>query len=117
MTAGTATLICSICSEPSTDICVYCTKDACANHRCDRCKRCSDCCECDVPLSAKEVHPEPPIESAVEAPVEILAEAASVVAPEVASEAASDDELSIFAPEPDERQLPEEGHSGDGVFR
>jgi hypothetical protein len=109
MTAGTATLICSICSEPSTDICVYCTKDACANHRCDRCKRCSDCCECDVPLSAKEVLSEPTTEPAVEAPVEIAAE----VAPDVAS----DDEFSIFAPEPDERQPPEEAQPGDGIFR
>jgi hypothetical protein len=53
--AGAVLLTCSICGEPSTDICVYCTKDACTNHRCDRCKRCSDCCECDVPLSAAEV--------------------------------------------------------------
>lgn len=41
---------CSICGEPSSDICVYCAKDACANHRCTRCRRCSDCCECEVPL-------------------------------------------------------------------
>ncbi len=79
MTAGTAVLTCSICGEPSHDICVYCTKDACANHRCDRCKRCSDCCECDVPLSAEEVH----IEPAAEVPVEIVAEPeASIFAPE-----------------------------------
>jgi hypothetical protein len=42
--------VCSICNEPSLDICVYCTKDTCRNHRCERCKRCSDCCECEVPL-------------------------------------------------------------------
>ena len=97
MTAGTAILTCSICSEPSTDICVYCTKDACLNHRCDRCKRCSDCCECDIPLSAEvpaevsaeEIHMEPPIESPGE--------------PAVYQEA------SIFAPEPEQQaQLPEE---------
>ena len=41
---------CSICNEPSRDICVYCTKDACENHLCRKCSRCSDCCECDVPL-------------------------------------------------------------------
>ena len=64
MIAGTAVFTCSICGEPSTDICVYCTKDACANHRCDRCKRCSDCCECDVPLSAAEVSCRPPVEPA-----------------------------------------------------
>ncbi len=41
---------CSICGEPSTEICVYCTKDVCANHLCLRCRRCSDCCLCEVPL-------------------------------------------------------------------
>src|SRR3712207_3702327 len=39
---------CSICGEPSRDICVYCTKDTCANHICERCLRCSDCCACDM---------------------------------------------------------------------
>ena len=39
---------CSICGEPSTRICVYCTKDTCPNHLCERCGRCSDCCECKV---------------------------------------------------------------------
>jgi hypothetical protein len=65
---------CNICGEPSTNICAYCTKDACANHRCERCKRCSDCCECEVPLSAVEAaapeavaepSPEPAVESAI----------------------------------------------------
>lgn len=41
---------CSICAEPSTEICHACTKDACDNHLCKRCLRCSDCCTCDVPL-------------------------------------------------------------------
>jgi transcription elongation factor Elf1 len=41
---------CSICGEESTRICVRCTKDACANHLCDKCGRCSDCCECEVAL-------------------------------------------------------------------
>jgi hypothetical protein len=50
----TATFVCSICGESSTDICVYCTKDTCANHRCIRCRRCSDCCECEAPLTAAE---------------------------------------------------------------
>ena len=54
MTVETAVFTCSICGEPSKDICVFCTKDACANHRCERCRRCSDCCECEVPLSATE---------------------------------------------------------------
>jgi len=54
-----AVFTCSICGEPSSNICAYCTKDACANHRCERCKRCSDCCECEVPLSAEEAVAEP----------------------------------------------------------
>lgn len=54
MTVEAAVFTCSICGEPSRDICVYCTKDACGNHRCERCKRCSDCCECEVPLSVEE---------------------------------------------------------------
>jgi hypothetical protein len=44
------TFSCSICGEGSTRICVFCTKDTCNNHLCDRCRRCSDCCECTVPL-------------------------------------------------------------------
>lgn len=49
---------CSICNEPSGEICHWCTKDACANHLCARCQRCSDCCSCDVPLDdhAEESH-------------------------------------------------------------
>lgn len=53
----TATFVCSICNEPSLDICVRCTKDACPNHRCARCKACSDCCECEVPLTEPEPEP------------------------------------------------------------
>ena len=49
-----ATFACSICSETSTEICIYCTKDTCANHLCVRCRRCSDCCECEFPLTASE---------------------------------------------------------------
>ena len=45
-----ATFTCSICGETSRDICVFCTKDACTNHLCDRCRRCSDCCQCEVAL-------------------------------------------------------------------
>jgi hypothetical protein len=58
MIVNAAIFTCSICGETSTNICSYCTKDACANHRCERCKRCSDCCECEYPLSAEE--PAPP---------------------------------------------------------
>lgn len=54
-----ATFVCSICGETSTDICVYCTKDTCTNHRCLRCLRCSDCCECEVPLTAGGPDDEP----------------------------------------------------------
>ena len=57
MIVNAAVFTCSICGEASTNICAYCTKDACANHRCERCKRCSDCCECEYPLSAEEVVP------------------------------------------------------------
>jgi hypothetical protein len=62
---------CSICGEESTRICVWCTKDACANHLCEKCGRCSDCCECEVPLDEPlhesahlmiHAHPEPPPE-------------------------------------------------------
>ena len=64
ITAVVATFTCSICGEPSHEICVFCTKDACKNHRCERCKRCSDCCECEVPLSLVEAEPEQEIQAA-----------------------------------------------------
>lgn len=54
MSAPALVFLCSICGEPSTEICVYCTKDACRNHLCDRCHRCSDCCECPLPLEEHE---------------------------------------------------------------
>ena len=44
------TFTCTICGRSSQDICVYCTKDTCANHMCERCHRCSDCCVCDSPV-------------------------------------------------------------------
>ena len=43
----TATFACSICGEPSTTLCVHCTRDTCDNHLCPRCHRCSDCCNCE----------------------------------------------------------------------
>jgi hypothetical protein len=46
---------CNICSDPSGEICRSCTKDACANHLCERCLRCSDCCSCEIRL---DEHPE-----------------------------------------------------------
>ncbi len=90
MIVNTAVFTCSICGEASSNICSYCTKDACSNHRCDRCKRCSDCCECEVPLSAEEpVLPEIAAESLPE-PEAILAEP---IAPEISVP-------ELFAPEP-----------------
>lgn len=74
----TATFVCSICNEPSLDICLYCTKDTCRNHRCERCKRCSDCCECEVPLV--EPHRDAVVvvaEPVVEATAEIVNEPAT----------------------------------------
>jgi hypothetical protein len=50
----TATFTCSICDETSRHICVFCTKDACRNHLCERCHRCSDCCECEMPLTSSD---------------------------------------------------------------
>jgi hypothetical protein len=61
VTAEERTFTCSICQDPSTAICVFCTKDACPNHLCRRCSRCSDCCSCDVPLdeAGPEVQAQP----------------------------------------------------------
>src|SRR5580658_8617883 len=47
---------CSICAESSQTICVYCTKDACENHLCERCHRCSDCCTCDMTVREENGH-------------------------------------------------------------
>ena len=47
---------CCICSDPSSRICLYCTKDACDNHLCEKCARCSDCCACEIHLD--ETHQE-----------------------------------------------------------
>jgi transcription elongation factor Elf1 len=68
--AEAAIFTCSICGEPSSEICVFCTKDACGNHRCARCKRCSDCCECEVPLSAAEAEIAVPVDAPAELPAE-----------------------------------------------
>ena len=51
---------CAICEEESNQICVYCTKDTCGNHICEKCLRCSDCCGCEVPL---EEYREPAVEA------------------------------------------------------
>ena len=44
---------CTICGQESTRICVFCTKDTCSNHLCDRCGSCSDCCSCEVKLEER----------------------------------------------------------------
>ncbi len=64
---------CAICEEESHQICVFCTKDTCGNHICEKCLRCSDCCGCEVPL--EEYH-EPEAAEAPEAAGEVLAAAA-----------------------------------------
>src|ERR1700689_2978009 len=81
MIVNAAIVTCNICS--------YCTKDACANHRCERCKRCSDCCECEFPLSAEEplameavMEPEPQPELELESKSEPEPEIAPDLDPE-----------------------------------
>lgn len=54
------TFSCTICGDPSTQICEYCTKDTCPNHLCSKCLRCSDCCECEVPLDTVSDQPPAP---------------------------------------------------------
>src|SRR5580704_5076514 len=97
MIVEAAVFTCNICGERSQDICAFCTKDACANHRCDRCKRCSDCCECDVPLSAAEAR------ASEEVPAPEPAPAAAPIAPAtpplmVESEAAAPEANHWFTP-------------------
>jgi hypothetical protein len=85
MTAPTtAVFTCSICGEPSSEICAYCTKDACHNHRCNRCKRCSDCCECEVPLSEVEDEVELAAEPVVIVPEPLEPELITPLEPEPA---------------------------------
>ena len=105
-----AIFICSICGEPSSEICAFCTKDACANHRCDRCKRCSDCCECEVPLSAAETQAGP-AEVSLEPEIEPSPQTESA-APDAEAfaldEAPAESESGESAPEPaEEVQSPE----------
>lgn len=81
MTVEAAIFRCSICGEPSSEICIFCTKDACGNHRCERCKRCSDCCECEVPLSAEEIHEIPAGATEAAAPEGVEPQAAAAEQP------------------------------------
>jgi hypothetical protein len=89
MIVNAAIFTCSICGEASNNICAYCTKDACSNHRCERCKRCSDCCECEVPLSAEE-----PV--AMEVAAEAVAEPAAIVPEAVEFPVAEEPEPKTF---------------------
>jgi hypothetical protein len=103
MIVNAAIFTCSICGEASVNICSYCTKDACSNHRCERCKRCSHCCECEFPLSAEE-------------PVAVgTTVTESVPAPEVgfpASEALDLEDLELEAAELEAAEL--EAHDLEG---
>jgi hypothetical protein len=107
MMVNAAVFTCSICSEASTDICAYCTKDACSNHRCARCKRCSDCCECEVPLSAEE----PVTEEAAAPP--IPAELPAVMSP--IADFLTLEESSVFAAPPEPVQT--SANTSNDVFR
>jgi hypothetical protein len=102
MMVNAAVFTCSICGEASADICAYCTKDACSNHRCARCKRCSDCCECEVPLSAEEARA-----AEVEAPV--IAEPAAPAPVSPIADLLTPEEASVFA-------VPSEHAPATGVF-
>ncbi len=93
MIVNAAIFTCSICGEASSNICAYCTKDACSNHRCERCKRCSDCCECEVPLSAAE----PALQ---ELAAESIAETEAIVPEPIAPEAFAPE---AFAPQAESR--------------
>jgi hypothetical protein len=75
------TFTCSICGERSHDICVFCTKDACVNHICERCRRCSDCCECEVPLTRGEQRTEVERESAAPAQPRFVLDEAEQLTP------------------------------------
>ena len=116
MMVPAAVFTCSICGEVSSNICAYCTKDACSNHRCERCKRCSDCCECEYPLSAEEAVALP----AQAVPGALLdAELAESLPPEALEEEAAAgthafltaEESSVFAEERGVRELRIHGES------
>lgn len=72
------TFTCSICGESSQEICVFCTKDTCENHLCQRCHSCSDCCVCESPIilekKAEPVPAEPETVEETIAPEEVFEE-------------------------------------------
>jgi hypothetical protein len=63
-----AVFTCSICGESSQEICVYCTKDTCGNHLCERCHRCSDCCSCESPIIRDKQEEPVPVEAELSLP-------------------------------------------------
>jgi hypothetical protein len=73
---------CNICEEISTDICVACTKDSCANHLCEKCSRCSDCCGCEVALN----DPETAVAASVGGPEPLVASEPVIEPPGVPAE-------------------------------
>jgi hypothetical protein len=91
---------CSICGEESTRICVWCTKDACDNHICEKCGRCSDCCECEVRLSEPAREARPMVRPVVPAAEEEAVEPEPAGEPTPAAEPEAADE-----PEPGEPAL------------
>ena len=113
MIVNTDIFTCSICGEASKNICAYCTKDACSNHRCARCKRCSDCCECELPLSEDEA-------ATIDTVPELSAEAESAdTAPIVERRQMSSiadflttEEASVFAQPVEPTAVPEAENSG-----
>ena len=120
-TTATFTFTCSICAEPSHDICVYCTKDVCHSHRCQRCLRCSDCCECESPLCLDEVPVTAIVEAVaepVEAPVEIpepdISEPAEQA--ETAEEILQPENAAPTEPDPVSPDEPLPGTSTDGSW-
>jgi hypothetical protein len=108
---------CSICDEPSTRICVRCTKDACDNHICEKCLKCSDCCECEVALDATPriahtVHTPPAPE--IEAEGESVVQGGSEPAPSL-SEAPAPEAETAPLPEPPLSEAPDPNPIGIGI--
>ena len=66
---ASTTFTCTICGESSEEICVYCTKDTCENHMCQRCHRCSDCCVCESPIIREKQAEAAPVEAMEETAV------------------------------------------------
>ena len=121
-TTATFTFTCSICAEPSHDICVYCTKDVCHSHRCQRCLRCSDCCECESPLCLDEVPVAAAIVEAVAEPVEASIEIPEPDISEPAEQAETAEEIlqpenaAPTEPDPASPDEPLPGTSTDGSW-